>query len=263
MTLFPRFFQRVNAGLLICLLFCAGQVQATPVLQVAAAADLAQCIDELNAGFSAAHGDAVVTSSIGSSGNFYAQITNGAPFDVFLSADLAYPVALARAGHADLSSLITYAHGQLVLWTADATLDPSTGFKLFEDVRVKRIALANPDLAPYGRAARDALRHAGVWEGILPRLVFGDNVAQTGQFIATGNAQVGLVSAAHFKPGTARPGRSWPVPQSWYPLIEQGAIVTATGRANPLARHYVAFLRSDAGRTILRRYGFVLPELPR
>ncbi|MEB0133939.1 molybdate ABC transporter substrate-binding protein [Actimicrobium sp. CCC2.4] len=249
--------------MLFGLLLCVGQAQAKPALQIAAAADLAQCIDELNAGFSVAHGDVAVTASIGSSGNFYAQITNGAPFDVFLSADLAYPVALAKAGHADLSSLITYAHGQLVLWTADMALDPAAGFKLFDDARVKRIAIANPDFAPYGRAARDALQHAGVWEAIQPRLVFGDNVAQTGQFIATGNAQVGLISAAHFKPGVARPGRSWTVPQSWYPLIEQGAIVTDRGRSNPLARQYVDFLRSESGRAILLKYGFVLPGLRR
>lgn len=262
MTFVPL-LRRLTRPLLIVLLLCFGQVQAKPVLQVAAAADLAQCIDELNAQFGALHGGAAVSASIGSSGNFYAQISNGAPFDVFLSADLAYPVALAKAGHADLSSLITYAYGQLVLWTADPILDPSTGFTLFEDARVKRIAIANPDLAPYGRAARDALQHAGVWDQVQSRLVFGDNVAQTGQFIATGNAQVGLVSAAHFKPGTARPGRSWPVPQAWYPRIEQGVIVTARGRSNPLAKQYVDFLGGEAGRTILRKYGFVFPEMPR
>ncbi|MFT5532007.1 MAG: molybdate transport system substrate-binding protein [Burkholderiaceae bacterium] len=262
MTFLPL-LPRWTCALLIGLLLCFGQAQAQPSLQVAAAADLAQCIDELNAEFGARHGGVPVSASIGSSGNFYAQITNGAPFDVFLSADLAYPVALAKAGHADMSSLITYAYGQLVLWTADPTLDPSTGFKLFDDARVKRIAIANPDFAPYGRAARDALQHVGVWDTIQRRLVFGDNVAQTGQFIATGNAQVGLVSAAHFKPGTTRPGRSWPVPQAWYPRIEQGVIVTARGRSNPLAKQYVVFLGSEAGRSILRKYGFVLPEMPR
>lgn len=262
MTLLTLLHRLICAGFIGGLLFC-GQAQAQPVLRVAAAADLAQCIDELNAAFGAMHSGSTVTASLGSSGNFYAQISNGAPFDVFLSADMAYPVALAKAGHADLSSLTTYAIGQLVLWTADATLDPAAGFKLFDDDRVKRIAIANPDLAPYGRAARDALQHAGVWDAIQPRLVFGDNVAQTGQFIATGNAQVGLVSAAHFKPGMARPGRSWPVPQAWYPRIEQGVIVTARGRSNPLAKHYVAFLGSAAGRAILTRYGFVLPELAR
>ncbi|MEC5215594.1 molybdate transport system substrate-binding protein [Actimicrobium sp. GrIS 1.19] len=240
------------------LLLAAVSATAAPALQIAAAADLAICINELNATFAKANGNADVRSSIGSSGNFFAQINNGAPFDVFLSADLDYPRKLAEAGFADASSLTTYAIGRLVLWSSDPTLDLDRGFRVFADARVQHIAIANPELAPYGRAARAALQHASAWDGIASRLVIGDNVAQAAQFIATGNAQVGLVGAAHVS--ATKGGRAWIVPPDWYPVIEQGGIVTASGRSNPLAAKYLAFLRSDGGRDILRRYGFALPD---
>jgi molybdate transport system substrate-binding protein len=252
----PAWIARLLGGVL--LLLAALGATAAPSLQIAAAADLAICINELNTSFAKANGNADVRSSIGSSGNFFAQIKNGAPFDVFLSADLDYPRKLAEAGFADASSLTTYAIGRLVLWSSDPTLDLDRGFKVFADTRVQHIAIANPEVAPYGRAARAALQHAGVWDGIAARLVIGDNVAQTAQFIATGNAQVGLVGAAHVS--TTKGAHAWTVPADWYPAIEQGGIVTAKGRANPLAAKYLAFLRSEAGRDILRRYGFTLPD---
>ena len=233
-------------------------VQAAPVLQVAAAADLASCIDALNAAFAKSVGGAEVKASIGSSGNFYAQISNGAPFEVFLSADDGYPRALAKAGLADGASLMIYAYGQLVLWSNDPQLDVSAGWRVLNNPKVQRVAIANPDLAPYGRAARAALQQAGLWDAIKPKLVLGENIAQTAQFISTGNAQVGLVGSSHIKHAT--PTSVWKVPAALYPRIEQGAIITAKGRANPLAAKYLDFLRSNAGRAIFLQYGFSLPE---
>lgn len=233
--------------------------QAAPVLQVAAAADLASCIDALNTAFAKSLGGADIKASIGSSGNFYAQISNGAPFDVFLSADSDYPRALAKAGFADGDSLMIYAYGQLVLWSNDPQLDVSAGWRVLSNPKVQRVAIANPDLAPYGRAARAALQQAGLWDSIKPKLVLGESIAQTAQFISTGNAQVGLVGSAHIR--NAASNSVWKVPAALYPRIEQGAIVTAKGRANPLAAKYLDFLRSNAGRAILLQYGFSLPDL--
>ncbi len=247
-----------------CLLVLAANVganaalAATPRLQVAAASDLAPCIAALNQAFINSIGDVQVRASIGSSGNLHAQIQHGAPFDVFLSADMDYPRALAKAGAADAASLVVYAYGRLVLWSADPDLDLSQGLAVLRTPRVKRIAIANPDVAPYGRAARAVLQHAGLWDTIQPKLVRGENLAQTAQFIETGNAQAGFVSAAHAAGSTVK-GRSWPVPLSFYPVIEQGAIITRHGRSNPLAAKYLRFLQSEAGRTILRQYHFSLP----
>jgi molybdate transport system substrate-binding protein len=247
---------------LVLALACVFPARADGVLRVAAAADLATCIDELNRGFSAA-GGGEVRSSLGSSGNFFAQIRNGAPFDVLLSADMYYPRELAKAGLADGSTLMVYAHGKLMLWTADHKLDIDAGMALLRQASVTRIAIANPDVAPYGLAAKAALENAGLWEGVKSRLVYGENVAQTAQFVATGNAQVGFVGSAHVRHESGSPrGRAWPVPQALYPLLEQGGIVTARGRANPAAARYLAYLQSDAGRAILRKYGFSLPERP-
>ena len=248
-------------NLLVALLLVAVcDLASAASLQIAAAADLAVCMQELNAAFSTAHAGAEIKSNIGSSGAFFAQITNGAPFDVFLSADLDYPRALALAGKADAATLVVYAHGQLVLFSADPSVSLAQGFKAFDDPRIKRIAIANPDIAPYGRAARAALQHAGVWNTVQTRLVFGENIAQTAQFVTTGNAQAGLVSSAQAGQRDSSAGRSvWIVPPDWYPTIEQGGIVTAYGKSNPLAREYLAFLQNANGRTILHRYGFTLP----
>jgi molybdate transport system substrate-binding protein len=236
---------------------------AAPALQVAAAADLASCLTELNDAFAKSVGGADIKSSIGSSGNFYAQIRNGAPYDVFLSADTDYPRALAKTGMADAASMTVYAHGQLVLWSMQPELDLDAGFAVLKNPKILHIAIANPALAPYGRAAQAALEKAGVWNAIQSKLVLGENVAQTAQFIETGNAQVGLVGIAHTRNQDKQvKGRSWLVPADYYPLIEQAGIVTARGRDNPLAARYLAFLRSDAGRAILRNNGFALPPAP-
>ncbi len=256
MSGFSRRLALITLGIAALL---ASGASAAPLLQVAAAADLANCIGELNEAFSKAEGGADIKASIGSSGNFFAQIKNGAPYDVFLSADTQYPNELVKAGRADGASLTVYAHGQLMMWSSDPALDAGIGLRLLSDPRVLRIALANPEVAPYGRAAKAALERAGLWETLKPKLVFGENVAQTAQFIETGNAQVGFVGAAHIR-NSAVKARAWPLPAELYPLIEQGGIVTAKGRANPLASKYLHFLSSSAGRAILRKYGFALPE---
>ena len=176
-------------AVLLCLTAMAGA--RADVLRIAAAADLAYCLEALNSAFSAREPDADIRTSTGSSGNFFTQIRQGAPFDLFLSADMDYPRALVTAGLADAGSLTPYATGRLALWTLRTDLDPARGLAVLQDSSVHRIALANPDHAPYGRAARAALETAGLWQTLSSRIVLGENVAQTAQFVATGNADIG------------------------------------------------------------------------
>ncbi len=237
----------------------ASQASAAPLL-VAAASDLAYCIDELAAAFRKEAPEAEVKISIGASGNFFAQIRNGAPFHVFLSADMMYPAQLAKAGAADGASLRPYAIGRIVLWTTDPRFDVTQGLPLLRDPRVTRIAIGNPDTAPYGRAAKDALVRDRLWEAVQPRLVIGENIAQAAQFVQTGNAQLGIVSLATVRsPKMAGVGRYHLVSDAGVAPIEQGAIVTAAGTKEPLAGRFVRFLGSPAARAILERQGFGLP----
>jgi molybdate transport system substrate-binding protein len=243
------FFRRTLLLLAVLLAPAASAQQQTP-LRIAAAADLATCIARLNA---ASGTGASVT--IGASGSFYAQISHGAPYDVFLSADTAYPRALADAGLADPASLFVYAHGRLALWAGTPGVEVDKGLRLLTDPAIRRIAIANPEVAPYGKAARAALQRAGLWEQVRDKLVFGENIAQTMQFVESGNAQVGLVSSAHLAGRRA----GWLLPANAYPPIEQGAILTRRGSANPQAMAYLRFLRSDPGRALLAGCGFTLP----
>ncbi|CAN5448200.1 molybdate ABC transporter substrate-binding protein [soil metagenome] len=252
---------KLLSGVAVSLLFQALAIAAPP-LHIAAAADLASCIAELNEGFAKTVGGAEVRTSTGSSGNFFAQIKNGAPFDVFLSADMDYPRELAKGRFADPSTLEVYAHGQLLMWTVNPALDLNAGLNLLSDPKVRHIAIANPEVAPYGRAARAVLQQAGVWDSVKAKLVFGENVAQAAHFVDTGNAEVGFVGIAHVKSSKNPSGRAWPVPAALQPLMEQGAIVTTKGSGNPLSLKYMDYLRTDGGRAILRKCGFALPEKP-
>ena len=247
-----RLFRR-HAVLFLFLLAICGQPtvsSAAAPLRIAAASDLATCMPALSAGF-----DGETSVTIGASGNFYAQIRNGAPFDVLMSADTGYPQALAAAGLADGSSMVVYALGQLVLWSADPGLKTAEGLALLTAPAVRRIAIASPEVAPYGRAAKAALQQAGLWERVQSKLVYGENAAQTMQFVESGNAQLGLVSRAHVK---ERPN-GWVLPANSYPPLEQGAIVTTLGKRHPDAARYLQFLRSERGRALLSGCGFLLP----
>jgi molybdate transport system substrate-binding protein len=233
---------------------------AAPLL-VAAAADLSYCIDDIVASFRKEAPDAEIKISTGASGNFFAQIRNGAPFDAFLSADVDYPAQLAKLGAADGNTLTRYAVGRIVMWSPDPRLDVDKGLALLRDPRITRVAIANPATAPYGRAAKAALERDGLWEAVQAKLVIGENIAQTSQFVQTGNAQVGLVSLASLRsPRVAGVGRYVLVPDTGLAPIEQAAIVTKHGAANPLAARFVRFLGSPAARAILERNGFSIPQ---
>lgn len=248
--------------LLILLLACAlaGPALARPLL-VAAASDLGYCIDELVAAYRKTAPDVEPKVSLGASGNFYAQIRNGAPFEVFLSADMDYPRQLGKLGVADGATLMPYAIGRIALWSLDPQIDPARGLAaLVADARVKRVAIANPVTAPYGRAAKAALVRDGLWDKVQPKLVIGENIAQTAQFVQTGNAQVGIVSFATLHATKLKGvGRHALVPLSGLAPIEQGVIVTKAGTGNPHAAGFVRFLASNEARAILARNGFSVP----
>lgn len=229
---------------------------AEPLL-VAAASDLTYTIGELAQAFEKEVPGSRVKTSLGASGNFFAQIKNGAPFDVFLSADLLYPARLAKEGAADASTLTTYAIGRLAVWSLDARFDLKQGMAVFKDARLTRVAIANPDVAPYGKAARAAMQAHGVWDAVSGKLAQGENIAQTAQFVQTGNAQLGVVSyATVLAPRLKGVGSYYLVPEAGLAPIEQGAIITTRGKANPLSARFMRFLQSPAARAILQRHGF-------
>jgi molybdate transport system substrate-binding protein len=247
----------LRAALLALALFCAACAPhpSSQKLAVAAAADLNFALPEIARQFHAAAPAVELQVAYGSSGNFFAQIGNGAPFDVFLSADVAYPRKLAAAGLGAGNSIFTYAVGRLVVWVPAASpLDPATALR---QPSVKHVAIANPQHAPYGRAAQAALRTLGLYQTVGPKLVLGENVAQTLQFVESGAADAGIValSLALAPPVRAR-GRYWEIPLEAYPRVEQGGIIM---KDSPAARDFRAFLLSAAGRRTLKQYGFFVP----
>ncbi len=227
---------------------------------VAAASDLSYAMDEIAANFKKATGCAVRVST-GSSGNFLSQIENGAPFDVFFSADIAYPKKLEAEGLAAPGSTYLYAVGKIVLWVRkDSPLDVGKGLALLRDPSIRKIAIANPEHAPYGRAAVQALRSAGVYDAVKGRLVLGENISQAAQFVESGNVDAGVLALSLvLSPALKDKGRSWNIPEKLYAPIRQGAVVPR-GSPNPQgAREFLDYIKTPATAALLERYGFVLP----
>jgi molybdate transport system substrate-binding protein len=237
-------------------------VSAEPrTVSVAAAADLQFALADAKAAFVQTHPGVQVAATFGSSGNFYAQIVNGAPFDVFLSADESYPQRLVQAGLAEAGSVFRYSRGRLVLWVPrDSPIAlERLGVKALLDPAAKRIAIANPRHAPYGRAAEAALAKLGLLDAVKPRLVFGENISQTAQFVQSGAADIGILALALTKaPALAGVGRSVEVPLDAYPPLEQAAVLLARAKDNAAARAFCDFLRSPEGTAILKQYGFLV-----
>jgi len=232
-----------------------------PTLSMAVAANMAVCVESLNAEFVMLHPGVEMKVSTGASGNFFAQIKNGAPFEVFISADMDYPRKLIDAGLAERDSLTLYALGRLALWTNTPGINPGRGRTVFKAESTTKIAIANPDTAPYGRAAMEAMEKLNVLEAAKPKLVIGENVAQAVQFVQSGNAEIGLVPYSLLVvPPLKGVGIYVLLPGASYAPIEQGAVVTQKGAANPLAKAYIEFLKSDAAKAILEENGYALPE---
>lgn len=240
------------------LLACIAHAQE---LKIAAASDLSAAFKDVVAAFEK-HSGARVKVSFGSSGNFFAQIQNGAPFDLFFSADVNYPQKLVEAGFAERESLYEYAIGRLVLWVPRSSpLDVErSGLEALRHASAKKIAIANPQHAPYGRAAVAALEKEGVYTAIKNKLVLGENVSQAAQFVQSGNADVGLIALSLALAPQMKDGKYWLVPESMHPPLRQAAIIVRSSRAKQAARDFLAFLRAKEGQAIMERYGFKLPE---
>ena len=181
---------------------------------------------------------------------------------MFLSADMSYPRDLVKAGLADEKSLTQYAIGRLAFWTTKPDVDVTKGLAILAGPEpVKKLAVANPDHAPYGRAAKEALQHENLWDAVQSRVVLGENIAQTAQFVETGSADAGVVALSLvLSPRLAKVGKWQEIPAEDYNRLEQGAVLTKQGAGHPLARAYLDFLRSPEARAIFDRYGFRLPE---
>ena len=251
--------------LLLVLLFASAlHAQDAPKpLLIAAAADMKFALDEVLAEFRKAHPEHDAKPTYGSSGTLFAQLDNGAPFDLFLSADGKFPRQLIERGKAEKDSLFFYAIGHLVVWVPkDSKLDVAAlGVKTLLDASVRKVAIANPEVAPYGAAAVAALKKLGVQEAVSAKLVLGENVAQAAQFVESGAADAGVISLSlALAPKMREAGRYWEVPVDAFPKLEQAGVIRAGAANRAGAAQLREFLTSPAGRDILRRYGFVLPD---
>lgn len=244
----------------VCLVVALSATAVADELLVAAASDLQYALPEVASRFEKQTGHKL-RITFGSSGNFFSQIANGAPFDVFLSADVEYPRRLAAAGKADSDSLYLYALGRIVLWAPmSSPLDVSQGLAALLSPDLKKLALANPQHAPYGRAAVAALRHEGLYDRLSGKFILGENISQTMQFIQSGNADAGFLALSL---ATAAPlqgkGRYWLVPQEFHPPLEQAAVVVSHSSKKKAAIEFLLFLRKPEIVELMRRFGFEQP----
>lgn len=240
----------------------AQQSKPASELLIAAAADLNPALGDIGQRFETKTG-IHIKLSFGASGALTQQIQNGAPFDIFFSADLDYPRQLIAQGHADGSSFYKYALGKLVLWVPkDCPLDVEhQGMNVLLDPSVKKIAIANPQHAPYGRAAVEALRHAGYYDKVAEHFVIGENISQAAQFVESGNAQAGFVALAHvLSPAVKDKGKFWIIPAEDYSPLDQGVVLLAKSQRKREARQFLEFVRSKGVAEILKKYGFTLPQ---
>jgi molybdate transport system substrate-binding protein len=247
----------LHSLLSVCALLVAQAVHAEK-LTIAAAADLKFAMDAMVTMFKAANPDAEISIVYGSSGKFQTQIRQGAPYDLFFSADIAFPRELAKAGFA-ASGVQPYALGRIVLWSTSLDATRMT-LESLSDPKITRIAIANPKHAPYGMRAEEALRASNLWGQVESKLVYGENIAHTAQFVQTGNAQVGIIALAlAVNPDLARKGGYWLIPDTLHAPLEQGFIVTKRAIGNSAAMRFANFMGGQAARTTMNQYGFVLP----
>jgi len=231
-------------------------------ITVAAAADLNYALKDLAARFEKKSGDKI-TLSFGSSGNLFSQIQSGAPYDLFFAADEQYPQKLAAAGLMDSGSLRTYAIGHLVLWVPSSVgLDPrQRKMDILLQPSVLRIAIANPQHAPYGRAAMAALEHFGLKDKVGGKLVFGENISQAAQFVQSGNAQAGLIALSlAMSPAMKGAGTYWELPADSYPELRQAVGIVSASKQKQAAQTFLDYVTSPEGATLLQQYGFAVPS---
>jgi molybdate transport system substrate-binding protein len=220
---------------------------------VAVAANFTDAAKEIAEAFKAKTGHEAVLS-FGASGQFYTQITQEAPFQVFLSADAERPQKLADEGLGDKATKFTYAVGKLVLWGKAA--DVTKGEEVLKGGSFSKLSIANPTSAPYGAAAVETMKKLGVYEALTPKIVQGNNISQTFQFIDTGNAELGFVALSQLTKVTT--GSRWMVPQTLYAPIKQDAVLLKKGQGNEAATAFMTFLKGPEATVIIRKYGYAM-----
>ncbi len=230
-------------------------------IKVAAASDLTFAFKDVASQFEQQTGSNI-TLTYGSSGNFFAQIQNGAPFDLFFSADVDYPKRLEAAGLIEPGTIYEYASGKLVMWVPSASkLDLSRGLATLLDPGIRKIAIANPQHAPYGIAAVAAMRHAAVYDQIKSKLVLGENISQTAQFVQSGNADAGILALSlALAPAMKNAGRCVEIPATDYPPIIQAGVILKSSRNQQLANQFMKFLKQPETVALMERYGFSIPK---
>jgi molybdate transport system substrate-binding protein len=247
--------------LLLAALGLAGSAAARPAppaaLTIAAAADLKYALDSLVTMFKRQHPQAQVTVLYGSSGRFFEQLSHGAPFDMFFSADSDYPRRLQQAGRT-AGAPVPYALGRLVLWSRKLDV-PALGPSALRDPQLRRLAIANPAHAPYGRKAEEILRHYQLYDQLKPKLVLGENIGQAAQYAATGAAEAGILAySLALSPALRRAGRFYLIPATAHTPLRQSYVVLKQAQDNATAKEFAAFITSPSARAALRKYGFIL-----
>jgi molybdate transport system substrate-binding protein len=251
-------FTRRLIGLAACLAILAGQSAAPRAAEalVAVATNFAEVTAALAPEFEAATGHGLRVSS-GSTGKLYAQIMNGAPYDLILAADQRRPKLLEASPEGVAGSRFTYAIGRLALWSADENRIGADGKAVLEGGDFRHLAMANPKLAPYGLAAKQTLTSLGLWAALRDRIVLGENIGQAFSLVATGNAEIGLVAlSAVMSPNNRLSGSRWDVPAGLYEPIRQDAVLLAHGADNAAARAFLDFVKSAGARKLIAAYGY-------
>lgn len=226
-------------------------------IKVAAAADLAFAFKEVGAAFEQKTGKKA-TFTFGSTGQLAKQISEGAPYDVFAAANVSFVDDVVKAGACDPSTKAMYARGRIVVWTKKSSgIAAATAITDLTDARFVKIAIANPEHAPYGRAAKEAMEAAGIWDAVKPKIVYGENVQQTLQFAQTGNTEAAI--AALSLATVTEDGAYLPIDESLHKPIDQALVICKRGTNAEVGREFTAFVNSPDGRAIMRRYGFLLP----
>ena len=232
-------------------------------LRIAAASDLRWALEEVSTAFQREH-PGKIAITYGSSGNFHSQLMNKAPFDLFLSADAAYPKDLVERSLGVKDSLFVYGIGRVVLWVPKASpiAVEKLGLAALREPSVKKIAIANPKHAPYGRAAEAAMKKAGAWEGLQDKLVLGENISQAAQFVQSGAADIGFIALSLAIAGPMKDqGRWWLIPYEDHPAIEQGGVILSSASDPVFARDFRDYLMSAEGIRIMKKHGFN-PKVP-
>lgn len=228
-------------------------------LTIAAAADLKFALTDVVEQFKTNRPADKIEVIYGSSGKFFTQIINGAPFDMYFSADIDYPRKLLQQGLA-AGAVRPYAFGRIVLWSLDPAM-AKTPLKDLPGTAIRKFAIANPRHAPYGLRAQEALEHEGAWHALQPKLVRGENIAHTAQFVDSGVAEAGIVALSLVLSPPLKDKGTWTlIPAEWHEPLEQGYVITRRAASNPLAATFAAHMGSESARAILRRHGFVLPD---